>query len=231
MKLFIKIILFILLTLLLNSFVFASDMEGPKKVLVLYSHQNPLIYSDLVTQGFLSVLESSETYRFEYYIEYMDLTRFSDELYFQKLLDFYRQKYSGVKMDFFIAVSTHALNFLLRYGDELSPGTPIVFCAIGKQQVENLSLGPNVTGFTAEVNMKKTLDLALKLQPDTRRVVVVGGASRTDRFWETVVRKEFREYEDEIEFIYLSGLPMKDLLERVADQPEHSIIFYSQILL
>ena len=231
MKLFIKIILFILLTLLLNSFVFASDMEGPKKVLVLYSHQNPLIYSDLVTQGFLSVLESSETYRFEYYIEYMDLTRFSDELYFQKLLDFYRQKYSGVKMDFFIAVSTHALNFLLKYGDEFSPGTPIVFCAVGKQQVENLSLGPNVTGFTAEVNMKKTLDLALKLQPDTRRVVVVGGASRTDRFWETVVRKEFREYEDEIEFIYLSGLPMKDLLERVADQPEHSIIFYSQILL
>jgi len=66
---------------------------------VLYSHQNPMIYSDLVIQGFRLVLESSKTDRFKNYIEYMDLTRFSDELYLQQLLGFYRQKYSSVKKE------------------------------------------------------------------------------------------------------------------------------------
>ncbi len=89
MKPLIKGILFILLILLFNTFAFASDPVESKKVLLLYSYKNPMPYSDLVNQGIRSVLDSSKTYKFEYYVEHMDMTRFSDELYFQQLVDFY----------------------------------------------------------------------------------------------------------------------------------------------
>ena len=230
MKLLIKIILFVLLTLLLNTFAFASDSVGLKKVLMLYSNKNPMSYSDLVDQGIHSALESSEIDKFEYYIEYMDKTRFSDKLYAQSQLDFYRQKYSGIKIDLIIAVSIHAIDFILMYGDEIFPGIPVVFCSVGKRRVENLSYGPNVTGSSVENDFVGTLDVALQLHPDTRRVVVVGGAGNIERYWETVARKEFRGYEDEIEFIYLTGLPMNNLLEKVANQPAHTIIIYSFFL-
>ena len=231
MKLLIKGILFILLILLFNTFAFASDPVESKKVLLLYSYKNPMPYSDLVNQGIRSVLDSSKTYKFEYYVEHMDMTRFSDELYFQQLVDFYHQKYSGIKLDLLIAVSIHAMDFINKYGDEIFPGTPVVFCAIGKRQLENLSFGSNTTGLFVELDISGTLDAALKLQPDTRRVVVIGGAGKTDRFWATAVRREFQGYQDEIEFIYLTGLPMKNLLDKVANQPKHTIIFHTQILL
>ena len=61
------------------------------------------------------------------------------------------------------------MDFINKYGDEIFPGTPVVFCAIGKRQLENLSFGSNTTGLFVELDISGTLDAALKLQPDTRR--------------------------------------------------------------
>jgi len=183
----------------------ALSVENSKNVLVLYSHKNPQPYTELINKAILSTLESNKTYRFEYYIEYMDTTRFPDGVYFKRLLDFYRQKYSSRKMDLLIAVSVPALDFLLKYRGELFSETPIIFCGVGKRRLSNLSLGPNVTGITWKTDIKRTIDVALNLHPGTRRVVVIGGASKTDQNWVAAARKVFRGYEDEIEFTYLTG--------------------------
>ncbi len=179
---------------------FALGVENSKNVLVLYSHKNPLPYTELINQAIISTFESNKTYRFEYYIEYMDRTRFPDGVYFRRLLDFYRQKYSSRKMDLLIAVSVHALDFLIKYRGELFPETPIVFCGLGKRQLNNLSLGPNMNGITVDLDMKSSMDVALNLHPGTRRVVVIGGSGKADQFWVATARKVFRGYEDELEF-------------------------------
>jgi ABC-type uncharacterized transport system substrate-binding protein len=205
-------------------------VENSKNVFVLYSFKNPQPYTELINKAILSTLESDKTYRYEYYIEYMDRARFSDGVYFQRLLDFYRQKYSSQKMDLLIAVSIPALDFLLKYRGELFPETPIIFCGVGKRRLSNLSLGPNVTGITWKTDIKRTIDVALNLHPGTRRVVVIGGASKTDQNWVAAARKVFRGYEDEIEFTYLTDRPMKDIVKKVTKQPKHTIIYYLQIL-
>jgi signal transduction histidine kinase/DNA-binding response OmpR family regulator len=208
----------------------ALGVENSKNVLVLHSHKNLMPVSEIINQAILSTLESDKTYRFEYYIEYMDRTRFSDGVYAQRQLDFYRQKYSGLKMDLIIAVSVLALDFLIKYRGELFPETPIIFCMVPNRQLSNLSLGPNVTGITWKIDIKRTIDVALNLHPGTRRVVVIGGASKVDQNWVAAARKVFRGYEDEIEFTYLTNRPMKDILKKVAKQPKHTIIYYLQIL-
>ena len=53
-----------------------------------------------------------------------------------------------------------------------------------------------------------TLDLALRLHPNTRRVFVVAGKARFDAHWEAVARQTFRAYEPKCEFVYLTGLPL-----------------------
>ncbi len=112
----------------------ALGVENSKNVFVLYSFKNPQPYTELINKAILSTLESDKTYRYEYYIEYMDRARFSDGVYFQRLLDFYRQKYSSQKMDLLIAVSVPALDFLLKYREELFPETSIIFCGLGKRR-------------------------------------------------------------------------------------------------
>jgi hypothetical protein len=46
--------------------------------------------------SFRSTLKSSTDAQFEFYIECMDLTRFPDERYHDKLIEMYRVKYSGL---------------------------------------------------------------------------------------------------------------------------------------
>ena len=116
----------------------ALSVENSKNVLVLYSHKNPQPYSELINKAILSTLESNKTYRFEFYIEYMDRTRFSDGVYIQRLLDFYRQKYSSRKMDLLIAVGVYALDFLLKYRGGTLPRNPGHFLRVAGGAIKQI---------------------------------------------------------------------------------------------
>ena len=90
---------------------------------------------------------------------------------------------------------------------------------------------PNTcSGFSADVEMNATLNLALQLHPDTQRVVVVGGASALDASWVELARQNFHADEGKVEFVYLTGLPMTELLHQVAQLPEKTVVLYLQIL-
>ena len=81
-------------------------------------------------------------------------------------------------------------------------------------------LPPDVLGVPIFRDLGGTLDFALQLHPSTQRVFVVAGASRFDVGWESEARRTFRAYEDRLEFVYLTGLPMKDLLKEVSQLPD-----------
>jgi ABC-type uncharacterized transport system substrate-binding protein len=119
-----------------------------------------------------------------------------------------------------------ALDFLLRYGVELFSGTPMVFCGISRHEIEGRDLGPNVTGVLMQRQFKETLDVALRLQPDTRQVVVIGGTASFNKYWEAIARQEFREYEGRLAFTYLTNHSMQEILQAVAHLPKHTIILY-----
>jgi len=47
--------------------------------------------------------------------------------------------------------------------------------------------------------------------------------------WEGEARRAFQEHDSRLELVYLSGLPMEELLNRVAALPEHSIGYYLHV--
>ena len=62
--------------------------------------------------------------------------------------------------------------------------------------------------------------MVTQLQPDTKRVFVVSGSSAFDQdAIEDLARAQFRAFDGRFEFTYWSGLPMKELLERVVGSP------------
>jgi signal transduction histidine kinase len=80
-----------------------------------------------------------------------------------------------------------------------------------------------------KVDLAATLALALRLHPHTRRVVVIAGQANLDAAWEAEARRTFRAFEDRLEFVYLTGLSMEDLLEQVAHLPDQSLIYYLHV--
>ena len=158
--------------------------------------------------------------------EYLDLSRFRDPGERRALVDFLRYKYADQKIDLVIAGLSPPLDFALQFRQELFPGVPIVFLGIDQTEVQERSLPADVIGVPVKMDLAGTLDLALRLQPETRRVFVVTGSSPFDTSWERVARQTFRPYEDKLKFVYLSGLPMAELLKRVANLPDRSIVQY-----
>jgi PAS domain S-box-containing protein len=208
----------------------AAGAENVRHVLVLYPTAEGQPGSILFDQGLRSTFNTSSAERVELYNEYLDAARFPDEQHQRQLAHFLRQKYAGRKIDVVIPGLAPSLDFALKYREELFPGVPIVFGAIDQREVEARRLGSDVVGVPMRVDLVPTLELALRLHPNTRRVIVVTGAAKTDQYWEAEARQSFRGYEGKLELVYLAGLPMDDLLKEVATLPDGSVVFYLHVM-
>lgn len=224
-------ILFSLLALgLFHPTLSASQDTKRKEVLVLFSFRPTLPVAYQWDRGIRSVLESDPSHVFVINIEYLHLDRFNDDDYVRWLIQGLRQKYSGSEPDLIIPVFDVAVDLILRYGEELFPGVPIVLGGVENHVVENRSIGSNVTGVLTDTNYTGTLDLVLRLHPNTSRVVAVAGADPMGRSYAKAAREALRAYEDRIEIDYLIGLPMGEILERTANLPARTVVLYLNVL-
>jgi PAS domain S-box-containing protein len=226
-----KVSLLTLLALLLSHhFASAAPLQPAKKVLILYSWQSVVPANVEWDTGIREALEGTEGQRIEFHTEYLDLATHPEGSYLHSLLNLLQTKYSGQKIDLLIPVGDEALAFLQVHGNFLFPGAPIVFCGAEKQKVNALKSLLNLTGVAAWIDVRGTLAAALKLQPETRRVVLVGGMARTDRWLQEEAREGLRPYEGRFEVTFLTNLPMAEILQRVSNLPPQTLVIYLSML-
>jgi PAS domain S-box-containing protein len=230
-RLSVKVSLLTLLAVLLfNHFASAAPQQPAKKVLLVYSYQAVLPANLEWDTGIREALEGTKGQPIEFHTEYLDLAQHPEGTYLHSLLNLLQTKYSGKKIDLLIPVGDLAFSFLQAHGNFLFSGSPIVFCAGTKQQVKALKSLLNFTGVVAWIDVQGTLAAALKLRPETRRIVVVGGTARTDRVLQEEAREALRPYEGQLEVTYLTDLSMAEVLQRVSNLPPQTIIIYLSML-
>jgi PAS domain S-box-containing protein len=168
-------------------------------------------------------------YQIELYSEYLETTLFPDPAIQQQFRNWYIQKYQDRKPDVLIAVGPSPLNFLAESRETFFHAIPTIFCASTEGMMKGPRLDPNFTGVWEMLEPSKTLDVALKLLPGTKHVVVVGGVAAYDRYIETTIRNSLRSYESRFDFTYLTDLDMPALLERLKLLPRDTVILYAGI--
>ena len=62
---------------------------------------------------------------------------------------------------------------MLKYGDELFPGVPIVFSGVNGYSPDMVKGHQNITGVVEVEDMQGTLNLALKINPSIKTVFAV----------------------------------------------------------
>jgi hypothetical protein len=208
----------------------ASAVEQPKKVLIFFSEDMNRPAAITLNQSIRSALKSGLADQVDITGEYLDNVRFPISAYALELVSLLRKKYEGVKFDLVLLVGTHlGLQVLLNDPERVFPDTPIVFLTTDMSEVADIDLRPSVTGVWFARELGPTLELALALQPDTRRVVVVAGVGVFDTFWMAKAQSDFHRYEDRIEFTYLSGLPLAELREELGRLPKHTLVLHTNI--
>ncbi len=227
-RLLVPRLLAVLASLCFAPFELEAAPNQTRRILVLYpvSDSQPGIF--LHDQGLRSTLKASNEH-IELYNEYLDSVRFPDGEHQRRLAEFLRDKYAGTKIDLVISPLAPSLDFVLKYRDVFAPRVPIVFSVIEQRELKDRDLGPGIAGVPMKIDLEPTLEQALRLHPRSRRVTVVAGKSRFDAYWAAEARKAFHRLENQVELVYLVGLPMKDLLREVAHLPEGSIVYYLQV--
>ena len=116
----------------------------------------------------------------EFFEEYLDFDRFPGRT--SQLTTYFSEKYSGLRIDAIVAVGSVALRFATEQLRPLLPRIPIVFALTVDNIINIDSLPPNVTGRFSPLSFGAILTMARGLQPDARRVVIIGGLSAIDSF-------------------------------------------------
>lgn len=214
--------------LLFSLAVTASPLDQPYRVLVLQSVRYSLPANTDWYEGIRRGFASEPGVRVEIDIESPALDRFDEEDYVSNLLEVYRQKYHDPKPQLIIPIYTPALRFLLEHGDEVFPGTPIVFSGADSQFVAAQQLPAHITGVTTDAKLATTSTVALisQVHPDTQQIAMIVGSGRLDQQFKRYARQALRPFEDRIEFLWLQGLPIDELTEAVKRLPGHTVILY-----
>lgn len=207
---------------------FAADpASSGKNVLVLQSFTVRNSLDSL--EPLKSTVRSRIAEPVTFHVEYLESERFSDAGYQKGLSDELSHAYGGQKLDLVIVASYPALRFAVDHRGEIFPGVPIVFMSVAPGRIQGQKLWPGVTGVTITVDVRATIDLALRLQPDTQNVAVVTGDSEFERYWLGVTEQEVRLHPAKLKLIDLVGLPTDQLLKRVSELPPHTVVLFQLI--
>ena len=200
----------------------AQQADLAKQVLVLNSTRFDDQFSVIWARELPKLLGEGLNDHVDFYAEYFDFVRFPRPEYESAYLDFLRLKYAEKRVDLLIVIGAVAIDFMSRHRGALFDDTPVVFYSLDPSP----SRLPNSTGLINPLHFGRSLDLALALQPDLKRVYVVSGAGAGDKSYESQARAEFRLFEGRVEFTYLSGLAMRDLEQRLRTLPPQSAVYY-----
>ena len=217
------IVIFIFVWVTTAIFCLGATPSAEKNVLVLDSFRDPQDPSYF--EQLKSTTRSHISTPVNFHVEGLESQRSRDEASEKNLSELLASEYRG-KVDLVIATGYPALLFAVKYRSQIVPGIPIVFAVVDRSRLEGQQLWPGVTGVTSSVDVRGTIDLALRLQPDTKNVVVIGGTSEFEQYWLKIINQELRHYEPRLKSTDLVGLAPDELLKEVAALPPHTIALF-----
>jgi signal transduction histidine kinase len=201
-----------------------SEDPPPKRVLVVYENESTLFAVREISRGILDTLEQSAPGQFEIYSEYMDAVRFPGAGAIARFREDLIAKYSDLPLDTVITVGPDALQFMLDNREDIAPSAPIVFSAITQSTARDISGVSDVGGVISHFDAEKTIELALRLQPDASRIVVMTGSSNFDRSWQDSARHDLQKFESDLEIDYVSGLTIAGFKDAAARLSKNTIL-------
>ena len=182
--------------------------------------------SAMVTDRVMSRLAADSRYQVEFYVESLDTPLFTDERSEKENEAELVRQYENRKVDLIVAVGPGPIRFLSRVSETFLPGVPIAFCGSTQVQAGYPKLTSRFTGSWMNFDSSKTLEAAMRLSPQLRNVVVVGGSSEFDKENLKLVKAGLNEHPLPLDFTYLTDLSMNALLDRLRTLPEHTVVLY-----
>ena len=179
-----------------------------------------------ILQSLTNTIRNGSKGRVEFFYEFQENLRIPNSKYEYEMVHYLQRKYEGVSINLIVALGAPALKFLLSHEPTLFTDVPKTYYFHDEREETARSLWPRVTGVWADLELNKTLDIALGLHPGTQNVIVVSGNSDQDKFIQGEALAAFHDYESRFRFTYLTDLTIDELRSKVAALPPQTVVIY-----
>lgn len=140
-----------------------------KNILLLNSYHQGYTWTDSITGGVLRAARSHSDITL--YVKYLNSKKFG-QTKFELEKKYIQEKYAGITFQGIIVSDNDALDFVIRYRDELFPDASVVFTGISNPldyPLEKLGF----YGFEENINFEGNVELVRELLPQTKAILVI----------------------------------------------------------
>ncbi len=198
------------------------------KILVVHDADNYVPARALFDAGILDVARAPGSDAVDFSFEYVDLQRFSSDADAALLARQLGQKYAGVDVRAIVAVTDGALVFLRRHA--LFQDVPTVAYTEGRPPEHPLIAEPHVVRVWTGNTARETIELALRLHPSTRQVVVLSGKPNNDGEFEKEVRAQLAVFDGRIDVTFLTDVAQEQALAIVKKLPTDALVLLLRLV-
>ena len=215
--------LFIILILISVFFLITAEVSAEKDILVLHSYHQGLEWTDQISEGIRSVFPYKDEVKI--YYEYLDTKRNYSKKYYDKLISLYREKARIIDFDAIIVSDNAAFNFILEYGEELYPKTPVVFCGVNNLNQERLNNHGDICGIVERAEHRQTLNLILKLHPNLNKLIIINDQTLTGRNIKEELKVILKEYQEKLDYEIWDTFTIEELQQRLIEMDRNNVIY------
>ena len=183
----------------------------------------------VVEQAAFETLRQVSAGQIEFYSEHLDIVRFTDESFRRLFRDYLKGKYADNSPDVIILIYVGNLAITAKLLEQMFPGVPVVVAGLTEEAVPVGSLGGHLTGVAQRSDPQGTIELMLGLQPETRRIVVIGGTAEVDTHVIGRARQAARSLTGRIEFDFWTNRPMSEITNAVRSLPPQTAILFTRM--
>ncbi|MFC1677140.1 ABC transporter substrate binding protein [Planctomycetota bacterium] len=207
---------------LLFPYKVAAQIAQVKKVLLLHSYHDGLIWAENLTHGVELVFNKAADIQLT--IEYMDTKRINDQRHYANLLALYKHKFKDAFFDVVITADDDAFFFALKHRPELFPDIPIVFCGLSYYDEQFALDYGNLTGIVEYKDMLKTMNLALRLHPDAEKIFIINDLTSTGVQRHKQYKAASEKLTRKVPVEFLEDYSIEQLELRLRNLPEKSVV-------
>ena len=206
-----------------------QQTSPPKRILMLFSEGINLPGLLMLEQAMQTEMQRVSTNRLEFFVENLDLSQFPDTNHLQQFQKYLSGRYNETNLDLVIAFPlTKEYLVAGALPDALFPNVPVVFATVNEWPVPLGLSELGVTGIIQRHDLNGTLNLIQRLQPNTRRVVVIGGTSESDRLTLNEISERAKSVEG-MKFDFWTNRPVAELPVAASTLPQDTVILLSTI--
>jgi diguanylate cyclase (GGDEF)-like protein len=197
-----------------------------KNILILHSYHQGLQWTDNISQG-IELELSDLAGDLEFHYEYLDTKRNSGKEYLDHLVAFQKLKINlnRIKYALIICSDNNALEFITKYGDQLYPGVPVIFCGVNNYSPEMIADKPHITGVVENIDYEGTLNLISKIHPNRKNILVILDKTPTGKAIKIEFDRVAVKFQNRFSFEYYQDFLLEEVPEKISKLGQNDLIY------